>query len=99
MATQSSYLAAAHQAVAYVYNHMPIGANNNPRNALAKLIVGNIYTQIMVNRSRDEIDAALKAAGPMPPTQYNQFYIETMAAAALRNGAGNCGEQSALAFK
>jgi hypothetical protein len=91
--TNSTYLRAVNQALAYVVKKMDIGASNKlGPGMIAKLLcAGGTFTN---GELRARVDEDLARVG-----KYTQKdVIESTASWAKHYGCGNCGEQSALAF-
>jgi hypothetical protein len=105
------YLNAAHQAERYVISKMDLGANDSVSNMLSKAVIGNIWVKKAVDQGRQNIDKRMAQRKKLDPKAINpavernagrqdwRAYIDEMAFEARSMGAGNCGEQAALAFK
>lgn len=88
----SSYIAAANTACGYVRKMLPSGANNSLSQKFFRQIpvYGWIKTQNDIATAREAYDQV--AEGDW------KTYIELMARTGIRIKAGNCGEQSSVAF-
>jgi hypothetical protein len=94
----SSYVTAANYACAHVRNMVPQGANNSGSQKLFRQIpvYGWIKTQNIIANARDGYEEA-KRRGELKEGDW-KTYIELMARTAIQIKAGNCGEQSSVAF-
>lgn len=107
----TKYLAAARQAERYVVSKMDFGAHDSIRNMLSHFVIGNIWVKKAVDKGRENIDTRMGMRKKLDPNARNpatelnasrqdwRAYIDEMAFEARTMGAGNCGEQAALAFK
>jgi hypothetical protein len=107
----TKYIAAAHEAERYVASKMDLGAHDSVGNMFSKAIIGNIAVKMAVGAVRANVDARMKLRRRLDPNARNpanelnarpedwKAYIDEMAFEARSMGAGNCGEQAALAFK
>jgi hypothetical protein len=94
--TFAGYMMAAMDACRYVRQHMTVGAANNPLKELDRGIIGHISAWLTVKTERSDIDVTIFRRG-IKPYDINRT-MEVWAEKARAYGAGNCGEQSALAF-
>lgn len=91
------YYSAAYAAMLFARSKMNVGEDDKFLNMLVelgwpKLYVGEVY------RQEDELLKAMNVPTGGNWDKYGMQYIEAMVLAALNMGAGNCGEQAALAF-
>jgi hypothetical protein len=90
------YIRAAMDACNYVKQHMKIGAANNIVKEFERGLIGHLDAWLTVKTERSEIDMAILQKDIR---EWNvNGTMEIWADKALKYGAGNCGEQSALAF-
>jgi hypothetical protein len=87
---------AAMDACTYVKQHMKTGAANNPFKELDRGLIGHLEAWLTVKSERSDIDITILRRG-IKEWDVNGT-MEIWAEAARKYGAGNCGEQSALAF-
>ncbi len=94
--TFAGYMIAAMDACRYVKQHMKTGASNSPDAALDRGVIGQIGAWLTVKATRNDIDITILRRG-IKEFDANRT-MEVWAEKASLYGAGNCGEQSALAF-
>jgi hypothetical protein len=94
--TFAGYMMAAMDACRYVKQHMKTGAANNPGKELDRGLVGHLGAWLTVKTERSDIDITILRRG-IKEYDVNRT-MEVWAEKAMAYGAGNCGEQSALAF-
>ena len=86
----------AQAAVDYVQDRMTLGAGNKPKDVVVSL--GDSATCV-VNERRDEEPDPNDVVPPVGNgTMPIEEYLREVARIAEKNGCGNCGEQSAMAF-
>ena len=93
----SSLIAEARLANQYVKSKMVFGASNKLGDTLPTLGFSILATNKARELQDQELAVTRKGLKPNMP-EWNLAYIEAMASSARQMGAGNCGEQSALAF-
>jgi hypothetical protein len=94
--TFAGYMMAAMDACRYVKHHMKTGAANNPLKELDRGPIGHLEAWLTVKSERSDIDLTILRRG-VKEWDINGT-MEVWAEKAKTYGAGNCGEQSALAF-
>lgn len=80
----------------YVKQHVKTGAANNPGKELDRGLIGHLGAWLTVKTERSDIDITILRRG-IEERDVNRT-MEVWAEKARECGAGNCGEQSALAF-
>ncbi len=94
--TFAGYMMAAIDACRYVKQHMKTGAANNPSQALDRGVINHLGAWLKVKTVRSDIDLTVLRRN-IKDYDVNRI-MEVWAEKARAHGAGNCGEQSALAF-
>jgi hypothetical protein len=94
--TFAGYMMAAIDACRYVKQNMKTGAANNPGKELDRGLIGHLEAWLTVKTERSDIDMTILRRG-IKEYDVNRT-MEVWAEKARTYGAGNCGEQSALAF-
>jgi hypothetical protein len=99
--SQDRYYAEAKAALVYTRSKMSMAEDDKFSNMLIKLAMPKFF----VNEVYVQEDKLMKAMGVPEPNAapgnwdtYGLQYIEAMSLAAQNMGAGNCGEQAAIAF-
>ena len=87
---------AAMDACRYVKQNMKTGAANKPGKELDRGLIGHVGAWLTVKTERSDIDITILRRG-IREWDVNRT-MEVWAEKAMAYGAGNCGEQSALAF-
>jgi hypothetical protein len=94
--TYAGYMLAAMDACRYVKKQMTTGSANNPGQELDRGFIGHLAAWLTINTERSDIDMSILRRG-IKEYDMNRT-MEVWAEKAKAYGAGNCGEQSALAF-
>lgn len=94
--TFAGYMMAAMDACRYVKQHMKTGSANNPGQALDRGPIAQLGAWLKVKTTRSDIDMTILRRNIKEYDIHRT--MEVWAEKAKAHGAGNCGEQSALAF-
>jgi hypothetical protein len=94
--TYAGYMLAAIETCSYVKQTMTTGAANNPVKALARGLLDQLSAWLTVQTMRSDADMTILRRN-IKEWDTNRT-MEVWAEKARQYGAGNCGEQSALAF-
>lgn len=94
--TYAGFMLAAQDGCRYVKQNMRVGAANSLSKAIDRGVAGQLGAWLTVKTERSEIDATITLRNIK---EYNvNGIMQVWAEKAKKYGAGNCGEQSALAF-